>query len=60
MKRKPCVERTRTCVQKDLKNIDLSGKFLGGQAGQFRASTIRSNQQAIRIKVVYLCLVGGE
>jgi hypothetical protein len=25
-----------------------------------RASTIRSNQQAIRIKVVYLCLVGGE
>jgi hypothetical protein len=36
MKRKPCVERTRTCVQKDLKNIDLSGKFLGGQAEQFR------------------------
>jgi hypothetical protein len=25
-----------------------------------RASTIRSSQQAIRIKIVYLCLVGGE
>jgi hypothetical protein len=25
-----------------------------------RASTIRSSQQAIKIKVVYLCLVGGE
>jgi hypothetical protein len=25
-----------------------------------RASTIRSSQQAIRIKIIYLCLVGGE
>jgi hypothetical protein len=40
--------------------VGISGDFSRRTRKAIRASTIRSNQHTIRIKVVCLCLVGGE
>jgi hypothetical protein len=40
--------------------LNVGDMHMALHATAVRASTIESNQLAIRIKILYLCLVGGE
>jgi hypothetical protein len=49
----PCAVKPRS-IPSHRGNLAFDSRLL------LRARTIKSSQQAIKIKIVYLCLVGGE